>query len=160
MALRPDGVIVSSGPEDDEAMPEIAATVKALLGKVPLLGISLGHEIIGLALGCRLKSMKVGHRGVNYPVKGEGSYKGEVTVQNHSYIVDDDSLKGKRGVSVTLRNVNDGSIEEMESKPLKFISAQYYPASPGFDEVNTLFRRFLKMSGAGKASKEVEYAKA
>jgi carbamoyl-phosphate synthase small subunit len=124
-----------------------------------MMGISAGHEIIGLALGAKIKAMKVGHHGVNYPVKGEDSYKGEITVQNHSLVVDEGSLKTKREVSITLRNINDGTIEEMESRPLKFISAQYYPVSPGFGEVNSLFKRFLKMMRPARSSKEVAYAK-
>ena len=140
-----DGVIISNGPEDDEAIPSIAKTAKAILGKIPVLGISTGNEIIGLALGARLKKMKIGHRGVNYPVKSSNSFKGEITVQNHSFIVDEGSIKNRKDINITLRNVNDNSIEEMESKLLKFISTQYYPVSPGFEEVNEIFIRFLKM---------------
>ncbi len=141
-----DGVIISNGPEDDEAIPSIVKTTKEILGKLPILGISTGHEIIALALGARLKKMKIGHRGVNYPVKSSDSFKGEITVQNHSFIVDEDSIKNRKDVNITLRNLNDNSIEEMESKTLKFISTQYYPVSPGFDEVNEVFVRFLKMA--------------
>lgn len=151
--MKFDGLVISSGPEEDVSIPDVVKTVKNLIGKVPLLGISAGHEIIGLALGAKLKRMKIGHRGVNYPVKGQDSYKGEITVQNHSFIIDDASLKDKRGIHITLRNINDNSIEEMESKPLKFISTQYYPSSPGFDEVNEVFRRFLKMMPKTKLSR-------
>ncbi|MBU0533895.1 MAG: glutamine-hydrolyzing carbamoyl-phosphate synthase small subunit [Candidatus Omnitrophica bacterium] len=140
-----DAVVISNGPEADEAIPIITQTTKKLLGKIPVLGISTGHEIIALALGGKLKKMAMGHRGVNYPVKSPDSFKGEITVQNHSFIVDEDSIKNRKDTRVTLRNVNDNSIEEMESKSLKFISTQYYPLSPGFDEVNEVFKRFLKM---------------
>lgn len=152
LEMKFDELIISSGPEDDEAMPSLAETTKILLGKIPILGIAAGHEIIGLALGAKLKKMSVGHHGVNYPAKAPDSCKGEITVQNHSFIIDESSIKNKKGVKITLHNINDNSIEEMESKPLKFISAQYCPASPGFDEVNEVFRRFFKMS-------EVQYAK-
>jgi len=145
LAMRPDGVIISNGPEEDEAIHRITDTVKALLGKVPIMGISSGHEIIGLALGADRKKMAVGHHGVNYPIKGASSYKGEITVQNHSYILDDAAVKSRKDVSVTMRNVNDNTIEEMESKPLKFISVQYYPVSPGFDEPSGAFLKFLKI---------------
>lgn len=150
-----DALIISNGPEDDEAIPVVAETAKKLLGEIPMLGISTGHEVIALALGGKLKKMKLGHRGVNYPVlpakvlmegKATDSPKGEITVQNHSFIVDEDSVKNRKDVNITLKNVNDNSIEEMESKNLKFISAQYYPASPGFDEVNEVFKRFLKIT--------------
>ena len=149
-----DGLIISNGPEDDEAIPLVAETIKKLLGKIPILGISTGHEIIALALGGKLKKMNLGHRGVNYPVlpatdrqagKAPDSFKGEITVQNHSFIVDENSIKNRKDIEITLCNVNDNSIEEMESKRLKFISTQYYPISPGFDEVNEVFMRFLKI---------------
>ncbi|MDD5495592.1 MAG: glutamine-hydrolyzing carbamoyl-phosphate synthase small subunit [Candidatus Omnitrophica bacterium] len=168
LAIKPDGLVISSGPEDDAAIPEIIKTVNGVLGKIPILGISLGHELIALALGGKVKKMKLGHRGVNYPVKPADSFKGEITTQNHSYIVDEDSIRRKKAVEITLRNINDGSIEEMESKSLKFISTQYYPVSPGFGEVNNVFLRFLKLlnpSGrAGIKTKknkqlEVSYAK-
>ena len=146
LALKPDGVIISGGPEDDQAIPQIAEQVKKLIGRIPMLGISTGHEIIGLALGGRLRKMKIGHHGVNYPVKPPSSLKGEITVQNHSFIVDEDSVKDRGDVNIALRNVNDNSIEEMESESLRFISVQYYPVSPGFDEVSEVFKRFVKMA--------------
>jgi len=146
LGLNFDGVVVSSGPEEDQASSEIVPVVQRLLGKIPLLGISAGHEIICRALGGKLKRMTVGHHGVNYPVRSPDSYKGNITVQNHSYIVDEDSIKNRDDVRVTLRNVNDNSIEEMESEPLRFVSTQYYPASPGFDEVHGAFKRFVAMT--------------
>ena len=147
-AMKPDGLVISTGPEGDVAITKAVAEVKALLGKVPMLGIGLGHEIIGLAIGAKLKKMKVGHHGVNYPVRGPDSFKGEITVQNHSFVVDEASIPKKAGVKITLRNINDKTIEEMESRTSKFISAQYSPASPGFEEVNPLFYRFLKLCAA------------
>ena len=171
LAMKPDGVIVSNGPEDDDAINKTADTVKGILGKVPLFGISTGHQIIGLALGIKRKRMKSGHHGANYPVIGEKSFKGEITVQNHSYVLDEVSIKsGKRDVQISMRNVNDGTIEEIESRALKFIGVQYYPISPGFDEVNGAFKRFISMMPSRKssvkknarvsASEEVQYAKA
>lgn len=169
LAMRPDGVIISNGPEEDEEVHRITDTVKELLGKVPMMGISSGHEILGLALGADRKKMAIGHHGINYPIKGENSYKGEITVQNHSYVLDDGEIKSRKDVSVTMRNVNDHTIEEMESKSLKFISVQYYPVSPGFDEPSGAFLRFLRMLPAKKWSKamaakagsqEVQHAKA
>ena len=145
LELNPDGLIISNGPEEDEAINGIVGEVRKLVGKIPILAISVGHEIICLALGGKLKKLKVGHHGVNYPVKSPSSHRGEITVQNHSFVVDEESLSSKKDISITLRNLNDNSIEEMESTSLKFISIQYYPASPGFDEVNGVFKRFLKM---------------
>ncbi len=146
LKLKPRGLIISSGPEGDVALPAVAAEVSKLLGRIPILGISTGHEVIGLALGGKLKKMKVGHHGVNYPVKGDDSLHGEITVQNHSYIVDEKSIKKRREVKVTLRNLNDGTIEEMASKRLKFISTQYLPGDPGCGETHEVFGRFLKMA--------------
>lgn len=145
LALKLDGLIISNGPEDDKAIPEIVKTFQKILGKIPILGIATGHEIIGLVLGGKRTRMKVGHHGVNYPVRSSSSFKGDITVQNHSFVVDEDSIKDKTNISVTLRNVNDNSIEEMESVPLRFISTQYYPVSPGFDEVHQVFTKFLGM---------------
>jgi len=167
LALKPDGLIISNGPENDSAIPEIVLTVKDLLGKIPMMGVAAGHEIIGLALGGKLIKMKIGHHGSNYPIKPPDSFKGEISVQNHSYVIDEDSIKSKKNVTVTMRNVNDNSIEEMESRQLKFVSVQYNPESPGFDEVNGAFTRFLKMAGKLskirniiRSSSGVEYAKA
>ncbi len=162
LGLNPDGLIISNGPEEDEAISKIVVVVQKLLGKIPILGISTGCEIIYLALGGKLKKMKIGHHGLNYPVRSPESYKGDITVQNHSYALDENSYpylslpqiplpplqKGEKGIKITLRNVNDNSIEEIESLPLKFISAQYYPVSPGSGEVNELFIRFLKYAKA------------
>lgn len=145
--LNLDGLVISNGPEEDEALPGVVKVVKQLIGTIPLLGISTGHEIIFRALGGAVRKMKVGHRGVNYPVRSPSSYKGDITVQNHSLVVDENSIKGRDDITITLRNVNDNSIEEMESVPLKIISTQYYPVSPGFDEVHEVFKRFLHMIG-------------
>ena len=153
LAMRPDGLIISNGPEDDVSIPNIVKNIRHILGAIPLFGISTGHEIIGLALGGKLERMKTGHHGVNYPVKAADSYKGEITVQNHSFVINENSLKGRRDIRVTLRNVNDKTIEEMESKALRFISTQYYPSSPGFEEVNGAFVRFLKMVRGGKVKR-------
>ncbi|MCX5679945.1 MAG: glutamine-hydrolyzing carbamoyl-phosphate synthase small subunit [Candidatus Omnitrophica bacterium] len=153
LAMRPDGLIISNGPEEDEAIHRITDTVRALLGKVPMLGISSGHEILGLALGVDRKKMAVGHHGVNYPIKSATSYKGEITVQNHSYVLNNGALRSRKNVSVTMRNVNDNTIEEMESKSMKLLSTQYYPASPGFDEPSGTFLKFMKMLPVRKRSK-------
>lgn len=145
IGLKQDGLIVSSGPEDDEAIAQIAETVKQLIGRIPVLGISAGCNAVCLAVGGKLRKMKTGHRGSNYPVKPLDSYKGDITVQNHSYVLDEDSIKNRRDVRITLRNVNDGSIEEIESTPLKLIAAHYYPVSPCSGEVNEVFIRFLRL---------------
>lgn len=161
------GIIISNGPEDDPAVAEVAANVKNLLGKIPLLGISTGHHVIAAAIGASTKRMKIGHHGVNYPVKSNSSQKGIITVQNHSLVVDDDSMKKIKDVNITLRNLNDNTIEELESQKNRFLSVQYYPSGDGFGELSDVFIRFMKMmskrtgySGAAKCANEVEYAKA
>jgi carbamoyl-phosphate synthase small subunit len=153
LGLNLDGLVVSNGPEEDEALPGAVETVRRLLGKIPLLGISTGHEIICRALGGKLKKMKLGHHGVNYPVRSPDSHKGEITVQNHSFIANESSIKRRKDIRITMRNVNDNSIEEMESGPLRFISAQYYPTSPGFGEVNAAFKRFVQMIRSEKGAR-------
>lgn len=169
LSSKLNGLIISNGPENDSAEGLVADTVKNILGKLPVMGISTGHEIIGLALGATLKKMKLGHHGVNYPIKSRDALKGEITTQNHSFVIDGDSIKKRKDVTVTLRNINDNTIEALESKNLKFISTQYYPSSPGFDEVNGAFIRFRNMAGRGKTAREispsqnnceVDYAKA
>jgi carbamoyl-phosphate synthase small subunit len=147
-----DGLVISNGPENDASFPEVVPTVKALLGRIPLFGISTGHQIIALALGGRLQRLKVGHHGVNYPVRSPASFKGEITVQNHSWVVDADSIKARNEVAVTLQNVNDATIEEMESEALRFISTQCYPSSPGFDEIHPVWSKFLGMIAPEKRS--------
>jgi len=145
LRLKPDGVIISNGPEEDAGLKEVIANVKNLIGKVPLLGISTGHQVLASALGARITKMKLGHHGVNYPLQSPDSYKGEITVQNHSLVVESDSLSKIKAVKITGYNLNDHSVEEMESKKLKLIGVQYCPVSPGFDEVNNVFKRFIKM---------------
>jgi len=154
--LNPDGLIISNGPEEDEAIPGIVAVMKGVLGGIPTLGISIGHEIISLALGGQLRKMKAGHHGVNYPVKSVHSKRGDITVQNHSFVVEEPSLAPRDDVEITLRNVNDDSIEEIQSESLRFISAQYYPTSPGRGEVHDLFRRFLTLTERAKDTKHAK----
>jgi carbamoyl-phosphate synthase small subunit len=167
LSKKYDGLIVSGGPENDASLGDVSGTVKEILGKVPIMGIATGHQVIALALGARLKKMKIGHHGVNYPIKWKDGFKGEVTVQNHSYVIDEDSIKSAKSVNISARNINDDTIEELESRPLRFISTQYVPASPGFDEINQAMLRFMKIVGKSpkanipvKASSEVQYAKA
>lgn len=145
LRLKPRGLVISTGPEGDVALQAVADNIKALIGKLPILGLSCGHQVLARALGAKLVKLKLGHRGVNYPVHNPSSYKGRITAQNHVYIVDLDSLNKVKGIKVTGFNLNDRSVEEMENKKLKVIGAQYVPAGPGFNEVNAVFKKFLKM---------------
>jgi len=145
MRLRPSGVIISGGPEDDPGIEKVVPTVKNLVGKVPLLGISTGHQVLARALGGRISRMKVAHRGVNYPILGGSSYKGEITVQNHAFAIEAASLSKIKGVKITASNLNDRSVEEFEAKKLRLIGVQYYASSPGFGEAHPVFNRFSRM---------------
>ncbi len=145
LRLKADGLIISDGPEEDAGLDDVAVNIKPLIGKMPILGIATGHQVLARALGCRITKMKLGHRGVNYPVYSPPDYKGEITVQNHGCVVDSDSFIKMKNVKITAHNLNDRTIEEIESKKFRFLGAQYCPASPGFDEVNSVFKRFAKM---------------
>ena len=145
LEAKPQGLIISHGPEDDAGLEEVVSNVKPLIAKIPILGISTGHQVLASALGAKINRMKLGHHGLNYPVAGLGLYKDKITVQNHSYVVDNDSLAKIKDIKITGYNTNDHTIEEMESHRLKLIGIQYYPASPGFDEVNEVFKRFIKI---------------
>jgi carbamoyl-phosphate synthase small subunit len=147
LGLKLSGLIISNGPEYDVGLQEIAAEIKDLIGRLPILGISTGHQLLARALGAKVAKMKLGHRGVNYPMYNPASYKGEITAQNHSYVVDVDSLNKIKHIKITGYNLNDRTVEEMESKKLRFISTQYVPVSPGFNEVDSIFTRFLRMIG-------------
>ena len=145
LRLKPKGLIISHGPEADIGLKEVANNIKPLINRLPILGISTGHQVLAAALGARITKLKLGHRGVNYPIHNPASYKGEITVQNHAYVVDTDSLNKIKDIKITGYNLNDRTVEEIESKKLKIIGTQYYPASPGFNEVNNVFVRFTKM---------------
>lgn len=145
LRLKPHGLIISGGPEEDAGLEAVIDNVKSLINKLPILGIALGHQILGRALGAKLTKLKLGHRGVNYPIHSPASYKGEITSQNHSWVIDGDSLNKIKGVKITAFNLNDRSVEEIESKKFKLMGVQYNPVSPGFDEINSVFKKFMKI---------------
>jgi carbamoyl-phosphate synthase small subunit len=145
LRLKPRGLVISNGPEEDAALLEVAENIKILLGKLPILGISSGHQVLCRSLGAKVTKMKLGHRGANYPLHNPASYKGEITVQNHSWVVDADSLAGTKEIKITGYNLNDRTVEEIESKRLRLLGVQYLPLSPGLEEVNPVFKRFLAM---------------
>lgn len=145
LRLKARGLIISSGPEEDIGLEEVAGNVKAVVGRLPILAISTGFQVLARALGAKVEKMKLGHRGVNYPIHHSASYKGEITAQNHGCVVETESLNKIKNVKITAYNLNDRSIEEIESKKLKILGIQYSPASPGCNEVNPIFKKFLKM---------------
>ena len=144
LAYRPDGIFLTNGPGDPAAVIGARDTVAALLGKVPVFGICLGHQILALALGASTYTLKFGHRGANQPVKDLATGKVDITSQNHGFAVDDRSLGKKARVSHL--NLNDGTVEGIEALDAQAFSVQYHPeSSPGPHDARGLFGRFTGM---------------
>ena len=144
-SLDPDGVFLSNGPGDPEPCDYAVRTVRELLGRVPLFGVCLGHQILGLALGARTYKLKFGHHGGNHPVKNLGNERVEITVQNHGFAVDADSLPGD-DIDLTHVNLNDGTLEGLRHRSYPAFGVQYHPeASPGPHDSRYLFRQFVEM---------------
>ena len=144
-ALNPDGVFLSNGPGDPTDVPETVATVKKLLGKVPIFGVCLGHQILSLAYGAKTYKLKFGHRGGNHPVTDLDTGKIEISSQNHSYAVDENSLAGTP-LRVTHRNLLDGTVEGVKCERDPAFSVQYHPESaPGPRDSARLFDRFIQL---------------
>jgi carbamoyl-phosphate synthase small subunit len=144
LALNPDGIFLSNGPGDPDAVPYAKSNVQKLLGRKPIFGICLGHQILGLALGGKTFKLKFGHHGGNQPVMDITTKKVEITAQNHGFAVDADSLKG--AVEVTHINLNDNTVEGLAHGELPIFSVQYHPeSSPGPHDAHYLFSRFLEL---------------
>ncbi|MEI7904785.1 MAG: glutamine-hydrolyzing carbamoyl-phosphate synthase small subunit [Candidatus Firestonebacteria bacterium] len=144
LAMNPDGVMLSNGPGDPEAVTYVIDTVRNLIGKKPLFGICLGHQMLGLALGGKTYKLKFGHRGGNQPVLHLPDRKVEITSQNHGFCVDMDSLP-KSEVEVTHINLNDNTVEGFRHKKLPIFCVQYHPeASPGPHDASYLFKKFIE----------------
>lgn len=144
-SLNPDGVFISNGPGDPEDVVQTIDTIKELIGKYPMFGICLGHQIISLAYGAKTYKLKFGHRGGNHPVKNLKTNKIEITSQNHSYAVDADSIYGT-GLEITHINLLDNTVEGVECKKDKVFSVQYHPESaPGPQDSTYLFDEFVKL---------------
>ncbi len=145
LALRPDGIFLSNGPGDPAALDCAIDTVRRLLGKVPLFGICLGHQIMGLAMGGKTFKLKFGHRGANQPVKNIMTGRVEITAQNHGFAVDVDSLNLRR-VDATHFNLNDQTLEGIRHLQVPAFSVQYHPeASPGPHDSHYLFTEFKRL---------------
>lgn len=145
LQMKPDGVFLSNGPGDPAAVSYGIECVRGLLGRVPIFGICLGHQIIGLALGGRTFKLKFGHRGGNHPVKDLRTGRVEITTQNHSFAVDPDSLDSSC-VEITHINLNDQTVEGLRHRSLPVFSVQYHPeASPGPHDATHMFRKFAEV---------------
>ena len=142
LARKPDGVFLSNGPGDPAPVSYAIETVRRLLGKVPIFGICLGHQILALALGAKTYKLKFGHRGANHPVKNLRTGKIEITCQNHGFCVDMDSVNPE-AVELTHLNLNDNTNEGIRCEQKKAFSVQYHPeASPGPHDSEYLFKTF------------------
>jgi len=147
---KPDGVFLSNGPGDPEAVPYLIETVRGLIGKAPIFGICLGNQILGLAFGGSTYKLKFGHHGANHPVRDLFTGRVEITAQNHGFAVDPKSV-AKLGLEETHVNLNDGTSEGMRHRELPVFSVQYHPeASPGPHDAHYLFTRFVDMMSGQK----------
>ena len=145
LSYHPDGILLSNGPGDPEGIPYAIETIRQLIGKKPIFGICLGHQLLGLALGGRTFKLKFGHRGANQPVKDLRTGRVMITSQNHGFCVDPNSLNPAE-VEVTQLNLNDQTVEGMRHKRWSVFSVQYHPeASPGPHDTKDLFGEFIGM---------------
>lgn len=145
LQLNPDGIMLSNGPGDPKDVREAIDMIQGVLGKVPLFGICLGHQLFALACGGNTEKMKFGHRGSNHPVKQLSTGHVAITSQNHGYTVEEDSLQGTR-LEVTHIALNDGTIEGLRHLDYPAFTVQYHPeASPGPEDANGLFNDFIDM---------------
>ncbi|HHL39637.1 MAG TPA: carbamoyl-phosphate synthase small subunit [Deltaproteobacteria bacterium] len=144
LAADPDGVFLSNGPGDPAAVDYAVGTVRELLGRLPVFGICLGHQILSLAVGARTYKLKFGHRGGNHPVMDLKTRCVEITAQNHGFAVDEESLG--EAAELTHVNLNDGTVEGIALRDAPAFSVQYHPeASPGPHDSHYLFDRFVEM---------------
>jgi len=145
LARKPDGVFLSNGPGDPAPVGYAIETIRQLLGKVPIFGICLGHQLLALALGAKTYKLKFGHHGANHPVKNLKTKQIEITCQNHGFCVDMETLKRKE-VELTHINLNDNTVEGIRCEEFKAFSVQYHPeASPGPHDSNYLFETFISL---------------
>ena len=143
LAAEPDGLFLSNGPGDPAALGVAVDTLRSLLGEVPTFGICLGHQLLGLALGCETYKMPFGHHGANHPVRNLQTGRIEITSQNHGFAVNEDSLPD--GVELTHRNLYDGTVEGIASPGQRAWSVQYHPeSSPGPRDSGYLFEEFVQ----------------
>lgn len=145
LRLSPDGIMLSNGPGDPKDVPEAIEMLKDIIGKVPLFGICLGHQLFALASGANTSKLKFGHRGLNHPVKNLATGKVAITSQNHGYAVEEESVENTE-LEITHVALNDGTVEGLRHKKFPAFTVQYHPeASAGPEDANDLFEDFLTM---------------
>jgi carbamoyl-phosphate synthase small subunit len=145
LGLKPDGVFLSNGPGDPEPVDYAVKAIRNLMGRVPVFGICLGHQLCGLALGGRTYKLKFGHHGGNHPVRNNLTGKVEITAHNHNFAVDPDSIPGNE-VELTHVDLNDQTLEGLRHKTLPLFSVQYHPeAAPGPHDSHYLFKDFREL---------------
>lgn len=141
--LSPQGVYISDGPGDPQAIPAVIKECQSLLGEFPLFGVGLGHQILALALGGKTYRLECGHRGTNHPVRSMDNNRIYITTQNHSYAIDEDSLPAT-GLEVTMRSLHDNSVEAVRHRSLPVFSVQFDPESyPGYSETGFFYDQFI-----------------
>jgi carbamoyl-phosphate synthase small subunit len=145
LALKPDGVFLSNGPGDPEPLRTQVSNIRKLIGKTPIFGICLGHQLLGLAMGGKTYKLKFGHRGANHPVLNRLNNRVEITSHNHGFAVDPDSLNGN-DIDLTHVNLNDQTLEGFRHRSEPAFCVQYHPeAAPGPHDSHYLFDDFIKM---------------
>lgn len=156
LRMNPDGIFLSNGPGDPDAVKYAIGNIKKLIGMKPVFGICLGHQLLGLALGGKTFKLKFGHRGANHPVKNLLTNEIEITSQNHGFAVDPDSLDPTK-IDITHINLNDGTNEGFRHRDLPIFCVQYHPeASPGPHDSDYLFRQFVELMEKDARVSEVE----
>ncbi len=155
LRIKPDGIMLTNGPGDPKDVPEAIEMIRNVLGKAPVFGICLGHQLLALACGADTEKLTFGHRGANHPIKDMRTGKTYLTSQNHSYAVKEATLENT-DLQLTQIALNDGTVEGISHKEHLAFSVQYHPeASPGPEDTNYLFDEFLQMMEDNKAKKEV-----
>jgi carbamoyl-phosphate synthase small subunit len=156
LKMKPDGLLLSNGPGDPAAVTSVIRTTAELIEKLPIFGICLGHQMLGLALGGKTYKLKFGHHGANHPVKELKTGKVSITSQNHGFCVDIDTLN-KKEVEITHINLNDNTLEGLRLKKLPVFSVQFHPeASPGPHDAEYLFDDFIKLMRKNKLKKNAK----
>ncbi|QGT99668.1 Carbamoyl-phosphate synthase small chain [Candidatus Syntrophocurvum alkaliphilum] len=145
MSLKPEGVFISDGPGDPEAIKSVIETTRDLIGKLPIFGVGLGHQVLALALGAKTFKLAYGHRGTNHPVKDLSNNRVYITTQNHGYAVLESSINHSE-LEITLRSLNDNSLEGIKHKNLPVFSVQFDPEGfPGYSETGFFYDKFVEL---------------